>query len=370
MNPREHHFFFAKKLIPTHTFQSTDMMFGELTGPKREAFVFYLWNEAGKASPPPLPHLGVSGTTMTKLEVVGAITSGDTQVVVISMPPAEQPNEAVFIALVRRPAGPSVFFWERCRDAAGTGVSPDETVLAEVRPEGMRMNHGFHKGLDLDSFKRTLGATLGISLDGLEHSLPEITAAAFMGKGNTSAAGPRPASSAPGTGKGVGAGGLLATLLLVRFAMPLALFTISRMGLGAALGPLWQYTQMIYLVLSLAIGVLLIIWCYQVHVARRGQTSFSPGMAIGGFFIPVANFVLVPLILRSAWKGVIGAGGGLLILFWWLAWVLSIGFEMMRSLKIMPSPDLVQVLNYGFIFAPVLAYGLLWHIVKTINARV
>ena len=66
----------------------------------------------------------------------------------------------------------------------------------------------------------------------------------------------------------------------------------------------------------------------------------------------------------------IGAGGGLLILFWWLAWGLCIGFEVLRSLKIRPSPDLVQVLNYGFIFAPVLAYGLLWHIVKTINARV
>ena len=63
MNAREHHFFFAKKLIPTHTFQSTDKMFAELTGPQREAFVFYLWNEAGKAAPPALPHVGVKGTT-------------------------------------------------------------------------------------------------------------------------------------------------------------------------------------------------------------------------------------------------------------------------------------------------------------------
>jgi hypothetical protein len=363
MNSREHHFFFAKKLIPTHTFQSTDMMFGELTGPKREAFVFYLWNEAGKACPPPLPHLGVSGSKMTKLEVVGAITSGDTQVVVISMPPAEQPNEAVFLALVRRPAGPSVFFWERCRDAAGTGVSPDETVLAEVRPEGMRVNHGFHKGLDLESFKRTLGETLGISLAGLERSLPEITMAAFKGAGSTAS-----------TGKGVGIGGLLATLLLLRFAIPLALFVLARVGMGGLLGPLWPHTQTIYLVLSVAIGVSLLIWCYQVHDARRGQTSFSPGMAVAGFFIPGANVVLVPLIIRSAWKGVIGTGGGLLILVWWLFWMLEIALSFARATHWMPpvdlSPVLLDIFSYSFVFAPVLAYGLLWYIVKTINARV
>lgn len=365
MNPREHHFFFAKKLIPTHTFQSTDMMFGELTGPKREAFVFYLWNEAGKAAPPPLPHLGVhrdgTGSTMLKLEVVGAIKSGDTEVVVISMPPTENPNEAVFLALVRRPAGPSVFFWERCRDAAGTGVSPDETVLAEVRPEGMRLNHGFHKGLDLESFKRALGESLGVSLDGLERSLPPITAAAFMGKG-------------AGTGKGVGIGSMLATLLLLRFATPLVLFLAARVGLGALLGPLWPHLATIYMVLSLAIGICLLIWCYQVHDARRGQASFSPGMAVGGFLIPGANLVLAPLIIRSAWKATVGAGGGLLILLWWLFWLLEIALSVARSVKWVPPADLgplvIQIWGYSSVFAAALAYGLLWHIVRSVNARV
>lgn len=366
MNPREHHFFFAKQLIPTHTFQSTDMMFGELTGPKREAFVFYLWNEAGKAAPPALPHLGVKDLAVVKLEVVGAIKSGDTQVVVISMPPAENANEAVFLALVRRPAGPSVFFWERCRDQAGTGVSPDETVLAEVRPGGMRINHGFHRGLDLESFKRTLGETLGLSLDGLERSLPEITAAAFVGAGAS-----RPAAS---SGKGVGAGGLLATLLLLRWAVPLSLFVLARLGLGGLLGPLWLYTQTIYMILSLLIGVLLLIWCYQVHAARRGQASFSPGMAVGGFFIPGANLVLAPLIIRSAWKATVGAGGGLLVLLWWLFWLLEIALAYARATHYMPpadlSPLLLDIFSYSFVFVPMLAYGLLWYIVRSVNARV
>jgi hypothetical protein len=43
LTPREHPTFFAKQLIPTHTFRSADTMFAELTGPKREAFLMYLW---------------------------------------------------------------------------------------------------------------------------------------------------------------------------------------------------------------------------------------------------------------------------------------------------------------------------------------
>jgi hypothetical protein len=126
--------------------------------------------------------------------------------------------------------------------------------------------------------------------------------------------------------------------------------------------------------LSLVIGVCLIIWCYQVHAARRGQASFSPGMAIGGFFIPLANLVLVPLIVRSAWKAVVGAGGGLLVLFWWLCWLIEIGLVMLRNPELLRMVDLplelLQIMGYASVFAPVLAYGLLWYIVKTVNARV
>ena len=76
MTPREHHRFFAKQLIPTHTFQSADKMFAELTGPKREAFLMFLWNEAANAVASPIPHVAVEDGKLAKLEVVGAITSG------------------------------------------------------------------------------------------------------------------------------------------------------------------------------------------------------------------------------------------------------------------------------------------------------
>ena len=52
--------------------------------------------------------------------------------------------------------------------------------------------------------------------------------------------------------------------------------------------------------LSLGIGIGLLVWVYQVHALRRGQASFSPGMAVGVWFIPVANMLLIPMTIRSA----------------------------------------------------------------------
>ncbi len=71
LTPREHPTFFAKQLIPTHTFRSVDTMFTELTGPKREAFLMYLWQEAGKAVDKALPHVAIADGKLSKLEVVG-----------------------------------------------------------------------------------------------------------------------------------------------------------------------------------------------------------------------------------------------------------------------------------------------------------
>ncbi|HEY0133740.1 MAG TPA: DUF4328 domain-containing protein [Nannocystis sp.] len=383
MTPREHHRFFAKQLITTHTFQSPDKMFGELTGPKREAFLMFLWNEAGNAVSSPIPHVAVEGGRLAKLEVVGALTRGDQQVVVLSMPPAIMPGEAAFIALTRGSQGPVVFFLERTRDEAGTAMHPNDAVLAEVRADGMRISHGPASGIDLETFKSRVGAALGVSLDGIENSLPEITAAAFVGAGGARAAGKSmnpyapPASGAPmpAAPQGGHVGGVLALLLLVRASVPLAVWVLSRVGLSGVIGPVYWLVAIAMTLLSLTIAVLMIVWLYQVHARRRGQASFSPGMAVGAWFIPIANFVLIPLVVRSAWKATVGAGGGLLVLGWWLAWVAEIVLSTMRT-----TPELfsiaaralgnaiVPIMNYG-VFVTVAAYGLLYYIVRRVNER-
>ena len=385
--PRDHHFFFAKKMIPTHTFQSTDMMFRELTGPQREAFVFWLWNEAGKGMQA-LPHVAPApdGRSLAKLEVVGRIDQGGAEVIVISMPPALAPNEAMFLALVRRAAGVSVFFWERCVDMNTGGVSPTDAVLAEVRSDGMRINHGFHKGLDLAAFKGKLGEALGISLAGLEASLPEITAEAFVKAG-----GGRGARQGGGGEGGAKKGSTFETLLLVRAGLPVAMFVLWRV-LPSLAAPISLYVWYVNSALSVVLVIMLLVWLYRVHDARRGQASFSPGMAVGGWLIPGANLVLPPLILRSAWKATVGAGGGLLALVWWLSWLVEMVLQMMRSLKVgfvvdpgrqamvfeggsIALPDgVASVLTTiysptGGLLAALGAYGLLWYVVKSVNAR-
>ena len=379
MTPREHHRFFAKQLIPTHTFQSPDKMFAELTGPKREAFLMFLWNEAANAVASPIPHVAAEGGKLSKLDVVGALTVGDKQVVVLSMPPAINPNEAAFIALARGPEGPSVFFLERTRDEAGTGVHPTDAVLAEMRADGSRVNHGFATGLDLEAFKSRVGAALGVSLAGIETSLPEVTAAAFMGAPTgaykAGGAGPARAGAPAVAASGGHVGGFLAMLLLVRAGLPLLFWIMFRIGMGGLIFPLWPMVKVVYMVLSLTIGVFLLIWLYQVHARRRGQASFSPGMAVGGWFIPLANVILAPLIVRSAWKATVGAGGTLVAFGWWFLWIFEVVLESFRNtpelLSTVPraARDIMMIMmNYG-VFVTVAAYGLLYHIVRRVNER-
>ncbi|MCY1009618.1 hypothetical protein OV079_29440 [Nannocystis pusilla] len=191
MSARQHHFSFAKKVIPAETFRAPDRMFAELTGPQREAFLFFLWTESGKGLAEALPHVGLApgGLEMAKLDVVGHVKSGDVEVVVVSMPPALNANEAMFLALVRRAGAPSVFFYERCADLGTGQVHANEAVLAETRPDGSRSNYGFHEGLDLQAFKTQLEKILGVSLAGLESSLEPVTAAAFVAAGGRARAG-------------------------------------------------------------------------------------------------------------------------------------------------------------------------------------
>ncbi|MFY0539109.1 DUF4328 domain-containing protein [Nannocystis pusilla] len=395
MSARQHHFSFAKKVIPAETFRAPDRMFAELTGPQREAFLFFLWTESGKGLAEALPHVGLApgGLEMAKLDVVGHVKSGDVEVVVISMPPALNANEAMFLALVRRAGAPSVFFYERCADLGTGQVHAKEAVLAETRPDGSRSNYGFHEGLDLQAFKTQLEKILEVSLAGLESSLEPVTAAAFVaaGAGRTSA-GRSTIRRLPET-TGPKHGGLLEVLLLVRFGLPLVMFALAY-TVPSLSYQLWPVVGPIYTLLSLVIGIALLVFLYKVYAANRGKTPFGPGMAVGGWIIPLANFFMPPLIVRGAYKAVVGAGAGLMVLVWWVAWLIQIVNEMMRGMRAQLSrvdggawhvsipaggrfdlPDAVAEFymatssGIGGLLVVVAAYGILWHLVRTIRAK-
>ena len=100
---------------------SPDRMFQELTGPTREAFVMFLWQEAAKeCNGPAIPHVSTEPLVpgqlpgMTKLDVLGRSFVCDKEIVFISMPAALEPNEALFVAPMRDPSGVRTYFYERC----------------------------------------------------------------------------------------------------------------------------------------------------------------------------------------------------------------------------------------------------------------
>ena len=56
---------------------------------------------------------------------------------------------------------------------------------------------------------------------------------------------------------------------------------------------------------QLAIVVLSIIWTYRIvknHRTIGRRTTWGPGMAIGGWFLPPFLYVIPTLVLREAWK--------------------------------------------------------------------
>jgi hypothetical protein len=61
----------------------------------------------------------------------------------------------------------------------------------------------------------------------------------------------------------------------------------------------------VWMILAVAVGVLFIIWLHQAGrlVRRKGRSGgFGPGWAIGGWFIPLASFVLPVLYVSELWR--------------------------------------------------------------------
>lgn len=90
------------------------------------------------------------------------------------------------------------------------------------------------------------------------------------------------------------------------------------------------------------------VWIYGVFVAIRrsgGTTSWSPGWAVGGWFVPLANLVIPWLTVRDALKALgyptVLAGA------WWLAWLLLIPLTMLQTMsrQLFIMPELMSALR-------------------------
>lgn len=118
----------------------------------------------------------------------------------------------------------------------------------------------------------------------------------------------------------------------------------------------------LFSLVSIAVFVLLIIWTYRIHgVSSRlwpHHRQWSRGWTIGGWFIPLANFIIVPLLLQEIWRilrsphGDTAARGDWrstpadgLITGWWILYavgvVLTNGFSIANS-----DDDLTDIGDY------------------------
>lgn len=179
--------------------------------------------------------------------------------------------------------------------------------------------------------------------------------------------------------------------------VPIANPTVIMLVIAAALRPLLYvlgmfgvyspYSRWAVDGFSLLGVVLVLVWLHAAFTAMRGRTSFSPGMAVGGWFIPLANIVLPALILRDAWRTAVGRGGGIAFV-WMIAWWITTITTVLASLGLFFAGDVdtsviladevlftvpmdVQMVGrlYSFVSmgSTALAYGLLAAIVNRVN---
>jgi hypothetical protein len=99
---------------------------------------------------------------------------------------------------------------------------------------------------------------------------------------------------------------------------------------------------------TLVAMITFLVWIHRVFVAIRqsgGTTSWSPGWAVGGWFVPLANAVIPWLTVRDALKSLgrptVLAGA------WWITWLLVIPLTMMQSFlrQMFIMPELTQALE-------------------------
>lgn len=173
------------------------------------------------------------------------------------------------------------------------------------------------------------------------------------------------------TSRLAGIGKVLSALVVAMLAWPL----LMRM-LGSEL------MMGLHTIVSLATGITLLIWIYQLFAGLGGKQRWSPAMAVAGWLIPLVNLVLPPVILRAGWRAVSNDQGGLVPFLWWPLHLAS-AFAMVfwrffpeisgQLLGIGLAPNVIDalfaLLSWGNTLLDITAYGLLLYIVRTITKR-
>ena len=102
-------------------------------------------------------------------------------------------------------------------------------------------------------------------------------------------------------------------------------------------------------VLTLLAGVPFIIWLYQAHRSDRMDPSLlrhGSGWAIGGWFVPFLNLWRPFGMVSDVRRGIDGQGPGLVQVFWWTGWIVSLLTWNVVS-GMWPGAEVVDPREYG-----------------------
>ncbi len=111
--------------------------------------------------------------------------------------------------------------------------------------------------------------------------------------------------------------------------------------------------------------------------ASTGATSYSTGLAIGGWFIPFANFVYPYLAMNDAYRRASNNQGSPLVALWWLSYigtiVLSIFTSVSQTAHLLPTDrsamPLYEAIGWMNSLSQIAAYGLWAMLVKELTAK-
>src|SRR5262249_49519145 len=80
------------------------------------------------------------------------------------------------------------------------------------------------------------------------------------------------------------------------------------------------------LLMVLVAGIVWLVWLHRAYgnipMLTRRDSKYTPGWAVGYYFIPFLNLVRVPQTMSETWEASDGGpAGGALVVCWWLAWI-------------------------------------------------
>jgi hypothetical protein len=166
-------------------------------------------------------------------------------------------------------------------------------------------------------------------------------------------------------------------LLGASAAWPLAMRVILPVlrlsgGLRGTMG-LFAVLSGLRAILALVAIIFFLVWFYRIVVAMRseqGGSRYSPGLSVGCWFIPFANFVMPFIAVRDAWQRIMtGDARGWVVPLWWGTYLSLTALNIFVGGPHFQNRELWMALGYLTMALAVTAYGSLLLIVHWITER-